>query len=405
MGRRENIAGTARGAAHAALKSVVLRGLFPGRYRIFSKEPIIPGSVVFLEVRGKTLSEDFGLLWAGLKRREGYSLHFASIEEGMASYPVYLRKCLAAIPNLARAEFVFVSESSYFLSALPIRKETTVLQVWHGPGAFKKFGYSTLGKGFGTSLQDLERFPLHKNFSYVTVSGPEVIGAYAEAFHMEDRQEDILPIGISRTDRFFSEKIRETALKRVTACLPDLPPGKKILLYAPTFRGKVASAKAPEAMDLWEMRREMRDEAVLLIRQHPFVKQRMEIPEELSDFALEAPAEIPTGDLLMAADLLITDYSSLIFEYALLERPMIFFAFDLQDYEKQRGFYYPLSELMPGIVLSSMRQLIPGIRSALKEFDRAKIRAFRKKFMSACDGHATERILDLCDRIREEKRL
>ena len=98
-------------------------------------------------------------------------------------------RCLAAIPKI---------ESSYFLSSLPLRPETTVIQTWHACGAFKKFGYSAVGKGFGTTEADLEKYPVHKNFSYVTVSSEEVVWAYAEAFHMEDRVQDILPILLSQ---------------------------------------------------------------------------------------------------------------------------------------------------------------------------------------------------------------
>ena len=98
--------------------------------------------------------------------------------------------------------------------------------------------------------------------------------------------------------------------------------------------------------------------------------------------------------LLCVSDICISDYSSLIFEYALFERPMIFYAPDLQEYFDERGFYYDYDTLTPGPVFSDQEQLIAYIREIDERFDRQQIADFRERFMSACDGHATKRILD-----------
>ena len=192
-------------------KMTTLNRLYPDRYRAEAKKPVIRGNVVFLEVRSKVLTDNFRLIKAALERRNAggtqkYNISVVMIREGMENRLNVVQNCLAAIPVLAQAEFIFVNEVSYFLSCLPIRPETTVIQTWHACGAFKRFGYSAVGKGFGTTKEDLDRYPVHRNFSYVTVSSPEVVWAYAEAFHMEDRVDRILPIGVSRTDMFFNSK-------------------------------------------------------------------------------------------------------------------------------------------------------------------------------------------------------
>ena len=177
-----------------------------------------------------------------------------------------------------------------------------MIQTWHACGAFKKFGYSAVGQGFGTSREDLDRYPVHRNFDYVTVSGPEVVWAYAEAFHMEDRRDAILPIGVSRTDMFFHSRYRDKAcgktawvLRRMapqlfrsfgqdvyadripgeeeeSACLV---PGKKIILYAPTFRGSVRDASSPDRLDPVRMKEALGRDHILLIKHHPFVKEHL----------------------------------------------------------------------------------------------------------------------------------
>jgi CDP-glycerol glycerophosphotransferase (TagB/SpsB family) len=99
-------------------------------------------------------------------------------------------------------------------------------------------------------------------------------------------------------------------------------------------------------------------------------------------------------ELMCASDVCVTDYSSLIFEYALLNRPMLFYAYDLDDYNDWRGFYYDYDELTPGPVCRSMEALIRNLEQIDETYDFERLAAFRKKFMSACDGHATERIME-----------
>ncbi len=411
-----------RDSIRTAYKDFTLKSIYPGRYRAACKAPVEPGYVVFLEIREKYLTDNFKLIRAALEKR-GQKTAVFCIREGMENQGIVMKNCLKAIPQLAKAQFILVNESSYFLSSLPIRPETTVIQTWHACGAFKKFGYSVVGKGFGTTREDLEKYPVHKNFSYVTVSAPEVVWAYAEAFHMEDHPERILPIGVSRTDMFFSRKYREKAygkmawvLKRMAPLLfpkeqgdvySDKPqaaplnvvPGKKIILYAPTFRGSVGNASSPNVLDIPMLKEQMGNDYILLINHHPFVKAkaRPKIPSSCKDFAFDMTDSLSIEELLTVADVCITDYSSLIFEYSLFERPLIFFAFDMKDYLNERGFYYPISEMMPGPVCSATQDVVRALKSVGADFDLARVRDFKYRFMGSCDGHATARLLKLMD--------
>ena len=93
----------------------------------------------------------------------------------------------------------------------------------------------------------------------------------------------------------------------------------------------------------------------------------------------------------------------MIFEYSLFERPMLFFAYDLEDYFDWRGFYYDYDELTPGPVVKTTEEVIHYIENLDVMFDREQVHAFREKFMSACDGHATDRIMHLV--VNSEKKL
>ena len=171
--------------------------------------------------------------------------------------------------------------------------------------------------------------------------------------------------------------------------------GKKILLYAPTFRGHVGDAEGPDALDIDLLRNRLAGEWVLLIKHHPFVKEPPTIPESCAEFAFMVP-DIPTDYLMSVADAMVTDYSSVVFEYSLVGRPMAFFAYDIDDYNDWRGFYYPYDEMTPGPVVKTTEELADYIANLDTRFDAAEMQAFREKFMCACDGHATERIWRVC---------
>ncbi len=107
-------------------------------------------------------------------------------------------------------------------------------------------------------------------------------------------------------------------------------------------------------------------------------------------------------ELSLACDCLITDYSSIIFEYSLFERPLLFFAYDMQEYLDERGFFYPIREMMPGPICSTTQELTEILKTPGAEFDLVRVREFKYRFMSGCDGHATARIMQLMDRISEK---
>ncbi|MDO5344172.1 MAG: CDP-glycerol glycerophosphotransferase family protein [Lachnospiraceae bacterium] len=383
-----------RMAARNLYKVWTLHGLYPSRYRKCAKKPVEKNKIVFLEIRMPELTDSFRLLYQKLDERKQYQLKVCCIREGMIGRAQVRKNCLAAIEELATAQYIFINDSSYLISSLPLRPETKVIQTWHACGAFKKFGYSIADKKFGSGKSDLERFPVHRNFSYVTVSSPEVVWAYAEAFHMEREREKILPLGISRTDLFYQPKRRQAAYEKLWKLMPECR-GKRVVLYAPTFRGRVADAVSPDVLDFEKMGQALGDGWVFLCKHHPFVKKRPEIPASCRDYARDVTQEMEIEELLMVSDVCISDYSSLIFEYSLFGRPMIFLAYDLEDYYDWRGFYYPYEEMTPGPVVRTTEEVIDYLAHLEERFDKKKVADFREKFMSACDGHATERILSL----------
>ena len=116
-------------------------------------------------------------------------------------------------------------------------------------------------------------------------------------------------------------------------------------------------------------------------------------------------------ELLCVADICVSDYSSLVFEYSLFEKPMVFLAHDLETFFDWRGFYYDYHELAPGPVVNNTIELLDYVTNIEERFDKKRVQDFRQKFMSSCDGHATEKIINECmtkeaqEKYRKEKPL
>ncbi len=392
---------TARMAARNAYKTWTLKALYPNAYRkAAAAAPINPKKVVFLEVREKKLTDSFRQVYEALEKRGGYELVTVCLEEGTTNRKKVRSNCVAAAKELADASWIFVNDSCYFLSSLSLRPQTKVIQLWHACGAFKRFGYSLGGRKFGASEKELNRFPVHRNFTYVTVSSPEVVWAYAEAFRMDEKR--IVPTGISRTDIFYDDRKIAEAQSKVRTLLEkkgagEVPSSKKILLYAPTFRGRVADAVSPDVLDFEKLHKALGDDWIFVCKHHPFVKKRPQIREACRTYTFDVTEDLSIEELLMVSDVCISDYSSLVFEYALFERPMLFLAYDLEDYGDWRGFYYPFEEMTPGPVVRTTEEVIDYLQHLDERFDKKQVQVFRQRFMSSCDGHATERILALME--------
>ena len=345
-------------------------------------------------IKGKKIKRKKAVFVYDRMKADGFDVHEQFIENIKPGKWGYIKRCLRMLEDISDAHYVFLNDACNVTSCIPLRKGTKIYQLWHACGAFKKFGMSTAELIFGDNRKTLEKYPNYGNLSYVTVSSPEVIWAYEEAMNLKDTKTQVVATGVSRTDVFYDQHFIEQSKAAVYSVCPAAE-NKKIILYAPTFRGRVAKAESPDCLDIPAMKRALGDEYVLLIKHHPFVKQPPVVPEDCADFAMDVTKSLEIDQLLCASDVCVSDYSSLIFEYSLFERPMIFFAYDLDDYFDWRGFYYNYDELTPGPVVKETEEIIDYIRHLDARFDQAQVHAFKEKFMSSCDGHATDRIMAL----------
>ncbi len=368
--------------------------VFPVMFFIGSRRPIKENKVVFLELRLLSLSNNHKELYKRLTEDYDMDVKCVFFRIGTDRRREIYKHYSEYIWEASDAKYLIFSEGNDVHACVPKRKGQHQLNTWHAAGAFKRFGLSTATKLFGDTADNMKRFPSHGNYDLVTVSSPEIEWAYIEAMGKEKDPECIKAVGLSRTDVFYKDGEKREAFERFYKQFPEAK-GKKVILYAPTFRGKTVGAETPDKLSVEKFYERLGDEYVLVFKHHPIVHKRPAIPEKYSSFAKDLSDSMTIEDLLFVSDICISDYSSLIYEYSLFEKPMIFFAYDLDDYFDWRGFYYNYDELTPGPVYKTNEEILDYIENIDERFDKEEVRKFKERFMSACDGHATDRIMKM----------
>jgi CDP-ribitol ribitolphosphotransferase len=290
--------------------------------------------------------------------------------------------------GLAVADVILLDDYQPMLYKVDFPPETKIVQVWHASGAFKTVGYSRIGKSGGP-----EPFSsAHKIYTHAIVNSEHDVPFYAEAFGVPE--ERVHATGIPRTDLFFDTAEREAASERAYHAFP-LARGRQTILFAPTFRGRGPSDAHYDfdALDLDALYAVCEElDACVIFKHHPFVLDAPAVEQRFSDRFVDATDNREINDILMISDLVITDYSSLVFEYSTLGRPMIFFAYDLEEYEAVRDFYEPLTAFAPGKIVRSFDDLLAAIRSG--DFEQEKVAEFAARHFAHTDGRSSDRVID-----------
>jgi teichoic acid ribitol-phosphate primase len=294
--------------------------------------------------------------------------------------------------HLATARVFVVDDYFFALYVIHPRPGTIRVQVWHAAGAFKRFGYSVLDRSFGADEALVERVPIHANYDLCLVSAAAVAPHYAEAFRVPlDRFTSA--VGVPRTDLFFDDA-RRARVEADVRRRYRIPAGRRVVLYAPTFRGdSVTAARDAEFLDLRALADVIGDDHVVLLRLHPFIRRRTTLDPDLAGFAVDVSDHPDINELMLVSDVLVTDYSSVIFEFALLGRPIAFLAPDREAYVGERGFYLDFPADMPGPVFETTTALAAYLRAGT--FDTARVEAFARASFDLADGRASERFVEL----------
>lgn len=290
---------------------------------------------------------------------------------------------------LATSDIILIDDYYPDIYLVDYPKNVKVLQVWHACGAFKSLGFERLGKPGAPPFNTR----VHKCYTHVPVSSYHSALHHAEGFAIDEKK--FYPVGIPRTDIFFDDDYKAKTREQMLEVFPECKTAKTVYMYAPTFRGDNANnAYFPfDKLDLTAWGKFLDEtDSVLIVKLHPFVKRRIEIPDEYAHRILDASDYREVNDILFIVDVLITDYSSIIYEMSLLKKPMLFFAFDQKHYEATRDFYEPYEELVPGKIVHDFDELMTALRD--KDYEFEKMEGFIKKNFKYTDGKSTDRVID-----------
>lgn len=343
-----------------------------------------PNKVTFLTNRSERLTGNIKAVFFEMTKIPGIEINVLCKKGGVKSN----------IPNLykffklyATSRVVFVDDYYHFLSYLKKKDDVTLIQLWHACGAFKTFGFSRLGRD--SYLR--QSSPNHRQYDYVIVSSQDVIPYYAEGFGVAI--EKVIALGSPRCDLLEDEKYKKYFIKKFYKENPALE-GKKILLFAPTFRGGgMGNCHYPiERFETDKLLSSLDDDWVIAVKMHPYLSERPAFSEKYADRVIDFSTRYDINDLLFVTDLMITDYSSVIFEASIVNVPMLFFAFDLNEYSRDRDFYCNFSSFVPGKIVLSTDEMINAIKN--KDFRQDLIAPFRKRFFGSSTGRATENVVN-----------
>ena len=385
------------------LKRRFIKKLMPEMYDKYREAPV-ENKIIFLQPR-MGLNQSCRYFYKKLERETDYELKLYELHRNKVPNIKYFMNCLEFAKDMATAKAVMVHESSEYFGYLDIRKETKLIQLWHGCGIIKSIGMSNAGKEGYKTIQEYKEFPEYNKYDLVTIASDELRWVFEEFMGKEKGDPVIQSIGVARTDEFFDREFIDNSYKKLYQKIPQAK-GKKVILYAPTYRGLDPHREAPDKLDIAKFAEVLGEEYILIIKHHQTVSDLPVIPEAYRDsfaFDMTRGKGMNINELMTVADVCISDYSSLIFEFALFERPIIFFMYDMEEYEDKRGMYYSYEELAEcGPIFKENEEMIAYLSNLDQEFDKQKVVDFKNKFMSACDGHSCERIMQFIETNKEE---
>ncbi|GFH42248.1 teichoic acid biosynthesis protein F [Lactococcus hodotermopsidis] len=306
------------------------------------------------------------------------------VKKGSIQYFYYLSKAKYWVVNAKMPEY-FVKKS-----------DQIYLQTWHGT-PLKRLAHDLPDNGltYYRSKQSYREMTQSydkdsKLWDYLISATPFSTEVFTSAFQLP--REKIIETGYPRNDVLVTAS--ESEIKQIKAKY-QLPSDKKVILYAPTWRDNTYNLKGYTfelQVDFTKWREVLGQEYVILFKPHYLIASRFQVPTDLTDFVYELPANDEISDLYLISDVLITDYSSVFFDYAILNRPIYFYMSDFATYKNDlRGFYLSVPKDLPNDICQSEDDLLEAINSGV--FDYQRLSEFNQKFNQLQDGMATKRVI------------
>ncbi|MEY8349276.1 CDP-glycerol glycerophosphotransferase family protein [Bacillus cereus] len=294
--------------------------------------------------------------------------------------------------------YKYLAKAKYWVSNIifPVHRKrpgNVYLQTWHGT-PLKKLGFDIDIEGPETLAR--ENFYIEsRNWDYLISANPYSSEIFKRAFKFNKK---VLEGGYPANDIFYKKNL-EDQVNKIKEKL-NIPSHKKVILYAPTWRDNEATNSWEHSFELKfsldEFYKKFKDEYVLILRMHHLVADALQIKDEYKSTVLELSKYNDIQELYTISDILVTDYSSVFFDYANSRKPMLFFGYDFEEYKDEiRGFYLDMEKDLPGPVIQTGPELLKAIENIDLISDEYKERydEFYEKFCGLEDGKAAQRVI------------
>ena len=362
------------------MKKIVLQlfKLFMNFIYIFIKLFKTKHKVTFLSRQSNDITLDFKFLITQLKEKDKdieivtLCKKFDNLKKHFIKYALYTLKSMY---HIATSKVCVIDSYCLPISILKHKKNLKVLQIWHALGAIKKFGYQSVGKKSGRSNTVASALNMHKNYDLIISGSKEMTKYFAKAFGYQ--KDKFLNCGLPRIDYLI--KNEKTLKEEIFDVYPKLK--EKInILYAPTFR----TTKDDATIDL--IKNINLDKYNLIIKSH--MNQKMNYDDK-NIFTCDKYSSL---DLLTICDYLITDYSAIAIEGAILDKKTYYYVFDYEKYKENNGLNIDLYKEMPGCVFDKAQDLALNLEK--NNYDLQLIKKYKNKYITNQKGNSTEIIVD-----------
>ncbi len=337
--------------------------------------------IAFISMHNENFKDSLGSVYEALKKENKYDFVLITREDLSVKKPFkVLSFFLHKSRLLATSRYVFLNDNFMPMGKLNFRKETVITQLWHGEGAFKKFGLHI------PQPEDVRKREIAANekLTYVICSSEGVRKIYAEAFGTDENK--VLPVGAPRLDYLLDENNEAKAKEKILSVYPEAS-GKKIILYAPTFRDDPERDRCLlDSFSDEKLLRELGDEYFLFIRLHPQVHTAnadFKYAQNVTDYG-------DVRELVLASDVLITDYSSICMDFCVTDKKTVFYCPDLDWYRERRDFYFDYEAFVPGEVCRDFSGLAKAVKAP---FCEERNRRFKEVNFDFFDTKNADRVI------------
>lgn len=336
--------------------------------------------VVMLSRQSNEINIDFIMLQDEIKKQSPNTeikIMCKKIPKKFSKKIEYYFYMIKTMHHLATSKVCIVDGYVIPVSILKHKKDLVVVQIWHALGAIKKFGKQVIDKKEGSNSVVANIMDMHKNYTFVTCASKATREFYAEAFGVE--KEKIFVLGMPRIDYLLDKENKIS--EKIGELLKEYPKlkEKRNILYVPTFR-KGKSTPVNEIIKKVDNAKYN-----LIIRLHPLEKTNVD-----KDYIVDS--KYSTFDLLKIADYVITDYSAIAFETAVIDKPIFFYLYDLDEYENNRGLNINLKKEMKSVTFNNINDIISVIEK--DKYPYEEYQKFKDKYIETKDTNNSKRIIE-----------